>query len=291
MSIPSTPGKTGRERLAEVKELEARQAKQRRMLALVAGVVTIAVLGVAILWFVSQGNKKKESESAEQQARNSQFIKTLTTIPAATYDKVGFGAATGVPSATDGPQDKVGDKPRVLYVGAEFCPFCAVERWSLVSALSRFGTWDGLAGAVSSPNEGAMSNIQTVTFKDATYTSKYIAFKGWETRDRMGEPLQTMSDADSTLVSKYNDRGSIPFVLIGGKSTTQGATWDGRSLPGMTNTEIAEQMADPNSAISKGAVGAANVYSAQICTLTGQQPANVCNSAGVKAAAAKLEVK
>ncbi len=30
-------------------------------------------------------------------------------------------------------------KPEVLFVGAEFCPFCAAERWPLIVALSRFG--------------------------------------------------------------------------------------------------------------------------------------------------------
>ena len=35
-------------------------------------------------------------------------------------------------------------KPGVLYIGAEFCPFCATERWAMVNALGRFGTFSGL---------------------------------------------------------------------------------------------------------------------------------------------------
>lgn len=33
------------------------------------------------------------------------------------------------------------NKPYFLYVGGQFCPFCAAERWSMVKALSNFGTW------------------------------------------------------------------------------------------------------------------------------------------------------
>src|SRR5205823_15010475 len=46
-------------------------------------------------------------------------------------------------------QDPSG-KPEVLYIGAEYCPFCAAERWSLVYALARFGTFKGLLLSTSS---------------------------------------------------------------------------------------------------------------------------------------------
>ena len=35
-------------------------------------------------------------------------------------------------------------KPLVLYVGAEYCPYCAAERCAMVQALSRFGTFSNL---------------------------------------------------------------------------------------------------------------------------------------------------
>ena len=43
-------------------------------------------------------------------------------------------ATTGQPALTSG------GKPEILYVGAEYCPYCAAERWAMVVALSRFGT-------------------------------------------------------------------------------------------------------------------------------------------------------
>ena len=35
-------------------------------------------------------------------------------------------------------------KPELLYIGAEYCPYCAASRWPLIIALSRFGTFKGL---------------------------------------------------------------------------------------------------------------------------------------------------
>ena len=43
-----------------------------------------------------------------------------------------------------------GKTPAMLYYGAEYCPFCAAERWAMTAALSRFGTWSGLKITASS---------------------------------------------------------------------------------------------------------------------------------------------
>ena len=48
------------------------------------------------------------------------------------------------------PPLTVGGKPEVLFVGAEYCPFCAAERWPLIVALARFGRFTALHDAVSS---------------------------------------------------------------------------------------------------------------------------------------------
>ena len=38
----------------------------------------------------------------------------------------------------------------MLYYGAEYCPYCAAERWAIAAALSRFGTWSNLKITASS---------------------------------------------------------------------------------------------------------------------------------------------
>ena len=39
--------------------------------------------------------------------------------------------------------------PEILYMGAEYCPYCAAQRWSTIIALSRFGKFSGLGNMSS----------------------------------------------------------------------------------------------------------------------------------------------
>ena len=64
----------------------------------------------------------------------------------------------------------------MLYEGAEYCPFCAAERWAMVMALSKFGTFWGLKLTNSSVSDFA-PDTATFSFYGSTYTSKYLAFK------------------------------------------------------------------------------------------------------------------
>ena len=61
----------------------------------------------------------------------------------------------------------------ILFVGAEFCPYCAAQRWPLIIALSRFGTFSGLQTTTSSSSIEYPNTI-TFTFRSATFTSQYI---------------------------------------------------------------------------------------------------------------------
>jgi hypothetical protein len=59
----------------------------------------------------------------------------------------------------------------VLYAGAEYCPFCAAERWALATALSRFGTFTNLGTTASAGGQEYAPNTATLSFHGATYTS------------------------------------------------------------------------------------------------------------------------
>ena len=82
--------------------------------------------------------------------------------------------------------------------------------------------------------------------------------------------------------------GSIPFVDLGGKFVGSGATYSPEILAGKTQAQIAEALKDPSSPIAKAVDGSANVYTAALCQLTNNQPATVCSTEPVKAAAGKL---
>ena len=180
----------------------------------------------------------------------------------------------------------------MLYVGAEYCPYCATERWAVAVALSRFGRFTGLGQTASSPSD-VYPSTATLTFHGATYSSSYLSFTGKELQSNKVvngtyATLDTLSVAQDALVTKLNKGGGIPFIDMGGKYTISGATYDPGVLKGKTHAEIAAALSDPTSAIAKGADGSANVITAAICVSTKDKPAEVCTSAGVKAAAAKL---
>ena len=78
----------------------------------------------------------------------------LTTIPASVFNTVGVtspiaGVTRLRPSRSSQPSSATNAAgatvPEVLYMGAEYCPYCAAQRWSTIIALSRFGTWAGSA--------------------------------------------------------------------------------------------------------------------------------------------------
>ena len=89
----------------------------------------------------------------------------------------GHGQATEI----SGTALTANGKPEVLYIGAEYCPYCAAERWAMIVALSRFGTFSGLATVHSAAANGAgeaepYPNTPTWTFVNAKYTSQYLTF-------------------------------------------------------------------------------------------------------------------
>ena len=62
------------------------------------------------------------------------------------------GGPVSPPTVLEQPatHDLGGKSPAMLYYGAEYCPYCAAERWAMTAALSRFGTWSELKITASS---------------------------------------------------------------------------------------------------------------------------------------------
>jgi hypothetical protein len=226
-------------------------------------------------------------------------VRDVTSVPQSTLDQVGAGTASGGPVAIKAPALTDGGKPKVLYVGAEFCPFCAAQRWPVVVALSRFGTWSGL-GATASAHNDVHPDTATLSFHGATYTSDHLSFTGVETRSNEVQgngyaPLDELSADDQKTFDTYNQppyvegsSGAIPFLDIGGKYVAAGASVDPELLAGKSRAQIAAALSDPSDPIAKAVDGSANVLTAAICAATGQQPAAVCSSDGVTAAATAL---
>ena len=294
-------GKSARVQNARLVELRAQQAKaERRSKLMIAGatVAVVAIVVVALVIAALQGSKDVTGQSAT--ALDQATFAKLTSVPVTALDTVGVGTSDNAPKTIDAPALTKDGKPQVLYVGAEYCPYCATERWPLVVALSRFGTWNNLSAAFSAPAPEVNPNTATVSFHGATFSSQYVSFTGYETstnKQTNGQwgKLDTLEGEDLALFQKYNappyvqSSGAIPWIDLGGTSIQAGASYDSKVLTGKTQAEIAAALSDPTTDIAKGVNGAANVLTAQICSSTNQQPTAVCTAPGVVAAAATLK--
>ncbi|WGL51591.1 DUF929 family protein [Nocardioides sp. BP30] len=278
------------------------QAKARRTARLkTTGVVAIVVVivvavGVGIGLSIGGGGGGKGSAST---ALDSSVEKAITGVSGDVIDAVGAGGGVSIskPVALSGAPALTSDgKPRVLYVGAEYCPYCAAQRWAVVNALSRFGTFTHLGQTTSSASDIDPSTA-TLSFHGATYTSDYLSFTGVEQTTNQPDgnggykPLDSLSAADQKILDTYDTKqyvgsdGGIPFIDYGGKYASSGASYDPATLQGLSHADIAKDLSDPSSTVTKSIVGTANVITATLCKLTDQKPANVCTAAGVKAAA------
>ena len=255
----------------------------------IAGVL-IVVIALVIVKVATGAGGPKSGEKAS--AASNGVISAVTSVPENVLNTVGAGTIKTPPSSISGTPLTSDGKPRILYVGAEYCPYCAAERWAMVVALSRFGTFSGLGQTASSPSD-VFPSTPTLTFHGASYSSKYLSFTGKEIQSNQvvnGQyaPLDKVDSADQSLMTTYDGGGGIPFIDIGGKYVISGASYDPQTLHGMTHDQVATALSDPTSPVAKAIDGTANVITAAICDITRHQPSNVCTAPGVTAAKAKL---
>jgi uncharacterized protein DUF929 len=224
----------------------------------------------------------------------SPSVVAALSVPPSTLDAVGSPSSVVLPDSTgNGSVAKSADgKPLITYIGAEYCPYCAAERWALAVALSRFGTLSDLSGTHSSSSD-VYPDTQTLSFYGSTYTSPYVDFQAVEetTNQQTGDgyqPLQTPTAAQTALMEKYDPDGSIPFLDIGNKYIVTGASFSPQILQGLSRDQIAAQLQDPSSPVAQAIDGTANDITAAICVVTGGQPTSVCNTPSIQSIVKKL---
>ena len=306
MSSRTKDKAAARERVAAMRAEQARSARRRRVLLAGGSIGVVVVLLVALvvakaagLGSGGSGSGSDSTNSAQPAAASTAVVKAVTGVPATTLDEIGAGDVQAVPRKADAPALTAGGKPKVLYVGAEYCPFCAAQRWPVVVALSRFGTWTGL-GQTTSASDDVYPDTATLSFHGATYSSDYLSFTGVETSGRTkvnGQyaTLDKLTAADQKTFETYDQppyiagsSGGIPFLDLGGSFVSSGASFDPQLLAGMSHRQIATALSDPTSPVAKAVDGSANVLTAALCEVTGQQPSAVCTAPGVAAAAKTL---
>jgi hypothetical protein len=282
---------------------------------LAIGLVVVVVATLVIIKVSSGGGGSNGSSGFS--ATDAAMVTQLTKVPESVFDTVGVNSQVvqvsppitlkGQPALT-GTTAGGAIVPQILYIGAEYCPFCAAQRWSTIIALSRFGKWSGL-GNMTSAAKDTYPNTPTFTFVKAAYTSKYLTFKSVEeftnqlaAGGNSYVPLQNPTSAEQKLILKYDSSkyipglsstggNPIPFMTFGNKFLVSGSSYSPDALTGLARSAIATGLSDPSSPVTDAIITSANYQTAAICSLTKEQPSNVCTSTGVLAAAKAMKLK
>jgi thiol-disulfide isomerase/thioredoxin len=183
-------------------------------------------------------------------------------------------------------------KPLLFFMGAEWCPFCASERWALVKATSRFGKWSGLKELLSRSGQDYFPALPTYDLTQATFTSKYLDLRHKELATVEGDPLQRLSHFEEKLVDEYDERGSVPFLFASGPAGRY--TVELGFSPGLLGgrdfaTLHKEVVTDAPTPGVEAIDGQTEAITALICKLDGQQPASVCGKGSVPTLEGEIE--
>ena len=276
--------------------------------------VGLVVVVVAVLVIVKVTSGSSSARNGADTVTSPTIVKELTTIPASVFNAVGVTSSTAQISkpivlknqpALSGTSSTGKTVPKFLYIGAEFCPYCAAERWSVIAALSRFGTWSGLENTASYIND-VYGGTPSFSFVKSSYTSPYISFKGIEQFNNVPDPanqfyypLMTTPTVDNNDFMKYDmpayipgmtssNSHAYPFISIGNKWLISGAQYTPCILNQLSRDTIAAGLSTPSSPVTQAILASANYLTAAICKTTNEQPAAVCNSPAVTTAAKGL---
>lgn len=315
MDEASTAGQdpSRREKIAAQRDAERRQERRNRLIIAGSAIAVVVIIVVSFV-LVKANTKKTVPSSAAHTAPTASahasalpslppsVVSQVTSVPAAVTDAVGTGGSQviGKPMAvtSSGTPLTASGKPEMLYVGAEYCPYCAAERWAMIVALSRFGAFAGLQPIHSAAQDGGGNpepypNTSTWTFHGSSFTSQYLAFTPVEVQTNIPDAstrgytaLQPMTSAQNAVFNKYDappfvpsgENGAFPFVDFGNKYVIVGASYSPQVLANLTWGEIASALTKPSSPVAMAVDGTANYMTAAICKLTGNQPATACTS-------------
>jgi hypothetical protein len=281
----------------------AEQSPRDRTARFAWGAVVVILVGLVALIVYALTGPTASPGTVHRASTSGAVIADLHDVPAPVFDSVGVTANTAlvVPTVvTRQPPLEAAGKPEVLFVGAEFCPFCGAERWPLIVALSRFGRFTKLNN-MQSAQLSVFPGVQTFTFVGMSYSSRYVTFTGIElysdSADDQGafSPITALTSGQSALLDRYvgdtghrAGPGSFPFVDIDNLMVTSTSGFSPAVIDGRSQSAIAGALTQPGDPAGQAIVASANFLTAGICRATHQQPTSVCASEGVRSAVRAL---
>lgn len=252
------------------------------MVAGVLGLIAAIIVGFVIL-------KNVQPQPGKAVPADTAVLQQLAGVDSSTWEAIGTGGVKNPIHFAGGSQPPLtgpDGHPQIFYVGGEFCPYCAAERWSLVVALGRFGTFSDLKLSQSSSTD-VYPDTRTFSFAGSHFASQYLTFQGVETADRLQQPLEKLTAEQQSVMNKYDappytqSAGSVPFTSIANQYLTNGSGYSPELIQGRSWEDISGRLSNPNDPVTQAIVGNANYLTAAICQVTGQQPASVCTAAPI----------
>ncbi|MGH7611508.1 MAG: DUF929 family protein [Candidatus Dormibacteria bacterium] len=280
-----------------------RDARSRRPWGIIGAVVAVVAAFVIVIIFAENSFNQGLNQDAKVSAAPASLVQALEGIPPARVHSVGLGSVTNpplkIPASYKAEALSSHGVPQVLYVGAEYCPYCATLRWALIVSLSQFGHFANLHTVRSSVYETGEANIPTFSFAyGAQYTSPYIDFDAREIQSNVslhhdGAPyatLQSLNSTESKAFSGLDPQEYYPFVDFGGKVLSVASPWSSVSaLSGLSWNQVLHQLHNPKSTIAQAVFGSANYITAAVCTMDGGTPTKVCSNATIQSLMAKIQ--
>jgi hypothetical protein len=261
--------------------LEARRVRNQRM-AFGSIVLVLVIAAVLVIVKVSGGGGSSSGVDSPP-AGTAVPAATMTHLASVSMATLKAAPASSVtaPAAIHDKALTADGKPELLFIGAEFCPICAAERWAMYVALSKFGTFSPEPGRIHSAVRDG--DIPTLTFYKTTYSSPYFTFVPEETLTNHPDgdtytALQTLTPAQQAIWDSHTT-GSFPFLDFGGKEDLTTAQYDPTLLEGPSFDTIAGDIGNNSTTIGADVDASAELLVQTICSsLTSHKPVDVCNA-------------
>ena len=273
----------------------SRRRHQRRR-SVGAGMLALIVVGAFSISKIedSSPSSRNFTKATTANVQLASYYLAAGAVPNSTLEAVGLPSTVAVPTKITPSLSTVATNGVVSYVGAEYCPFCAIQRWALLVALSKFGSFTNLDSRVLSSSTDAYPGLASWSFIGAKYTSAYFTFDPTEvtssTPSTSGgyQPLERMTAAQQRAFNKYNPQAVLPFVDIGNHYITLGASASPSVLEGLTLGQIGGDLSNPKSTVAQAIDGTANYLIAALCTMVQGNTPPICSVMATKVASKAL---
>ena len=280
----------------------------RRYLALGLIVVAIVLLGTLVLVRDNSAPGTSSSTVETFTPASSSLISAMASVPASVFDSVGVNAPT-TPVTPLQPTGGAGTPawlatvnlgpplPVVFFYGAEFAPYAAVQRWPLVLALSRFGTFHELGDHAVEPDDRVREPLDLHVLEGLLLepirdprVGGALQLVEPDRGERTSASRPPMPGRPRPIASYGAGANTFALLDVANRYTLNGSSFSPAVLAGLTQDQIAGYLTSPASPLTQAVVTSANEISAAICSTDGEKPAAVCDSRGVLAADALLKI-